>query len=198
MDPDGSNLEVVATGLRNSVGIAFRPEAATPELWGVDMGRNNLGPDLPPDELNLIQPGLDYGWPYCYGDGQPNPEFGDADRCAGTEPPRFAFPAHWSPLGIAFYAGQGSSALPAEYRGDALVAFHGSAPDQTGDARGGYNVVRVHFSGGQPVWMQEVLRGFIIGTGQWGRPVGLAVALDGSVLVSDDWGGRIFRIRGSG
>jgi glucose/arabinose dehydrogenase len=195
MNPDGSQLEVFATGLRNSVGIAFRPEAPQPELWGADMGRNNLGPDLPPDELNLIQPGLNYGWPYCYGDAQPNPEFADADRCAGTERPRFEFPPHWSPLGIVFYEG---SMFPAEYRGDALVAFHGSAPDQTGEAPGGYNVVRVHFQDGQPVWMQELLRGFIIGAGHWARPVGLVVAPDGSVLVSDDWGGRIFRIRYTG
>jgi len=195
MDPDGSHLEVVATGLRNSVGLAFRPDAPQPELWGVDMGRNNLGPDLPPDELNLIQAGLDYGWPYCYGDRQPNPEFGDADRCQQTEPPRLAFPAHWSPLGIIFYTG---GQFPAEYRGDALVAFHGSAPDQTGDTRGGYNVVRVHFQDGQPVWMQEVVRGFIIGAGAWGRPVGLVQAPDGSVLISDDWAGRIFRLRATG
>ncbi len=195
MDPDGSNLEVVASGLRNSVGIAFRPRTDPPELWGNDMGRNNIGPDIPPDKLNLIQPGLDYGWPYCYGDRQPNPEFNDADRCATTELPRMAYPPHWSPLAIVFYDGR---SFPADYRGDALVAFHGSAIDQTGDVRGGYNVVRVHFEGGQPVWRQELLRGFIQGAGAWARPVGLVVAPDGSVLVSDDWGGRIFRVRYTG
>jgi glucose/arabinose dehydrogenase len=195
MDPNGSNLQVVATGLRNSVGIAFRPTANPPELWGNDMGRNNIGPTLPPDELNLIQQDLDYGWPYCYGDRQPNPEFQDADRCASMEPPRMLFPPHWSPLGIVFYDG---TSFPAEYRGDALVAFHGSAMDQTGDVRGGYNVVRVHFEAGQPVWRQDLLRGFIQGSGAWGRPVGLVVAADGSVLVSDDYGGRIFRIRYTG
>ncbi len=79
-----------------------------------------------------------------------------------------------------------------------MVAFHGSAIDQTGDLRGGYNVVRIHFEGGQPVWRQELLRGFIQGAGAWARPVGLVVAPDGSVLVSDDWGGRIFRVRYTG
>jgi glucose/arabinose dehydrogenase len=192
MDPDGSNLEVFATGLRNSVGIAFRPEAPQPELWGADMGRNNISPTLPPDELNLISQGLDYGWPYCIGDAQPDPLLGDPDRCAMTEPPRFDFPPHWAPLGLVFYEG---GMLPAEYRGDALVAFHGSAPDQTGDSPEGYRVSRVHFSDGQPVWMQDLVRGFTIGTGHWARPVGLVVTADGSVLVSDDWGGRIFRIR---
>jgi glucose/arabinose dehydrogenase len=195
MDPDGSNMQVVATGLRNSVGIAFRPRSDPPELWGNDMGRNNIGPDIPPDELNLIRPGVDYGWPYCYGDRQPNPEFNDADRCATTEPPRMLFPPHWSPLGIVFYDG---TSFPAEYRGDALIAFHGSAIDQTGEIRGGYNVVRVHFEAGQPVWQQELLRGFIQGSGAWARPVGLVVAPDGSVLVSDDYSGRIFRIRYTG
>jgi glucose/arabinose dehydrogenase len=195
MDPNGSHMELVATGLRNSVGIAFRPQTNPPELWGNDMGRNNIGPDIPPDELNLIQPGLDYGWPYCYGDRQPNPEFNDADRCAATEPPRMSYPPHWSPLGIVFYDG---ASFPAEYRGDALVAFHGSAIDQTGDVRGGYNVVRIHFEAGQPVWRQELLRGFIQGSGAWARPVGLVVAPDGSVLVSDDYSGRIFRIRYTG
>jgi glucose/arabinose dehydrogenase len=156
------------------------------------MGRNNIGPDDPPDELNLIRAGLDYGWPYCYGDRHPNPEFDDAERCASSELPRMLYPAHWSPLGIVFYSG---ASFPAEYRGDALVAFHGSAIDQTGDARVGYNVVRVHFEAGQPVWKQELLRGFVRGAGAWARPVGLLVAPDGSLLVSDDYSGRIFRIR---
>jgi glucose/arabinose dehydrogenase len=191
MDPDGSNLELVATGLRNSVGIAFRPAADGLELWGNDMGRNNLGANLPPDELNLIQQGLDYGWPYCYGNQEPNPEFADSDRCATTEPPRMLYPPHWSPLGIVFYTG---ASFPPDHQGDALVAFHGSAIDQTGGVRGGYNVQRVHFQDGQPAWRQDLLRGFIQGSGAWGRPVGLVVAPDGSVLVSDDYGGRIFRI----
>jgi glucose/arabinose dehydrogenase len=77
---------------------------------------------------------------------------------------------------------------------DALVAFHGSGIDQTGGVRGGYKMQRVHFQDGQPVWRQDLLRGFIQGSGAWGRPVGLVVAPDGSVLVSDDYGGRIFRI----
>jgi glucose/arabinose dehydrogenase len=191
MDPDGSNLELFAGGLRNSVGIAFRPAAETPELWGNNMGRNNLGPDLPPDELNLIQQGLDYGWPYCYGNQESNPEFGDADRCASAQSPGMLYPPHWSPLGIVFYTG---TSFPRDLQGDALVAFHGSAIDQTGGVRGGYKVQRVHFQDGQPVWRQDLLRGFIQGSGAWGRPVGLVVAADGSVLVSDDYGGRIFRI----
>ena len=139
MDPDGSNLEVFATGLRNSVGIGFRPGADPSELWGADMGRNNLGADLPPDKLNLIQQGLDYGWPYCMGDGQPGPQLGDPDRCSAAERPRFLFPSHWAPLGLVFYAG---GMFPSDYQGDALVAFHGSGEDQT-DTPEGYRVSRV-------------------------------------------------------
>jgi glucose/arabinose dehydrogenase len=191
MDPDGSNLEVFATGLRNSVGIAWRPQTDPPELWGADMGRNNLGAALPPDELNLIRQGLDYGWPYCMGDGQLDPQLGDADRCSAAERPRFLFPAHWAPLGLVFYTG---GMFPSNYQGDALVAFHGSGEDQT-DTPQGYRVSRVHFNQGQPVWMQDLVRGFTIGNGHWARPVGVVVAPDGSVLVSDDWSGRIFRIR---
>lgn len=191
-NPDGSGLEIFARGLRNSVGIAFRPYTA--ELWGVDMGRNNIGAGLPPEELNLIEAAKDYGWPYCYGDRQPNPEFNDAARCATTVPPRWSFGAHWAPLGLSFYDGRG---FPASYQGDALVAFHGSAGDQR-SGRVGYNVVRVRFRDGQPVGQEELLRGFVIGDDAWGRPAGLLVAADGSLLVSDDFGGRIFRIRYTG
>lgn len=186
---DGSGLAVFASGLRNTVGMAFRP--FTDELWGMDMGRNNLGPDLPPEELNLLRQGQNYGWPYCYGDRQPNPEFADPARCAATEGPRYTFPAHWAPLGLVFYDQVG---FPASYQGDALIAFHGSAAEQTEGSRTGYNVVRVRFKHGQPVAHEDLLRGFIIGRDAWGRPAGLLVLPDGSVLVSDDFGGRIFRI----
>jgi glucose/arabinose dehydrogenase len=186
---DGSQLSVFASGLRNSVGIAFR--LGTNELWGVDMGRNNIGDGIPPEELNQISQGKNYGWPYCYGDRQANPEYNDAARCASTEPPRMEFPAHWAPLGLAFYDQYG---FPASYQGDALIAFHGSASDQTGGTRVGYSVVRVRFKNGQPSYYQDLLRGFIIGDDAWGRPAGLLVLPDGSVLVSDDFSGRIFRI----
>jgi glucose/arabinose dehydrogenase len=191
-NPDGSGLEVFAGGLRNSVGITFRPY--TSELWGMDMGRNNLGTDLPPEELNLIAQGKDYGWPYCYGDQVPNPEYNDPARCAGTEAPRYSFPAHWAPLGLLFYD---SLNFPPAYQGDALVAFHGSAADQTG-ARYGFGVTRVRFRDGQPIASEDLLRGFVVGRQPWGRPAGLAVAPDGSLLVSDDLGGRIFRVRYTG
>ena len=190
---DGSGLEVFASGLRNSVGIAFRPFSN--ELWGADMGRNNLGADTPPEELNLIQKGKNYGWPYCYGDRQPNPEFNDATRCAGTESPRLTFPSHWAPLGVAFYNQVG---FPPSYAGNALVAFHGSAGDQIKQYRSGYNVVRVRFKDGQPTGYEDLVRGWIVGNDAWGRPAGLLVMPDGSLLISDDFGGKIFRVRYTG
>lgn len=190
---DGSGLELFATGLRNSVGIAFRPYTA--ELWGMDMGRNFLGPDLPPEELNRIEAGKNYGWPYCYGDRVPNPEFADPARCAGSEAPQRNFPAHWAPLGIVFYTGLG---FPPAYQGDALVAFHGSANDQTGGQRVGYVVTRVRFRDGTPVAEEDLVRGFVAGGRPWARPAGLLEAPDGSLLVSDDFGGRIFRLKAEG
>lgn len=192
LNPDGSGLEVYATGLRNTVGFAFRP--GTAELWGADMGRNNLGPDMPPDELNLIEQGGDYGWPACFGDRVPDPELGDAARCAETAPPALDLPAHWAPLGVMFYDGD---AFPAAYRGDMLLAFHGTAPDQVAELDG-YRVVRVRFENGRPAGFQDLVRGWIAAGEVWGRPCGLLQMPDGSVLISDDHGGRIYRLRYAG
>jgi glucose/arabinose dehydrogenase len=192
---DAAEMEVFASGLRNTVGLDFHPD--TGALWGMDMGRNNLGDDLPPEELNLIERGKNYGWPYCFGNQQPDPQFNDPARCQNTTPPRVTFPAHWAPLGVAFYDRE---SFPASYRGDALIAFHGSAADQT-DERLGYRVTRVRFDeAGQPQDYEDLLRGFIVPETNepWARPAGVLVAPDGSVLISDDFGGRIFRVRYTG
>lgn len=189
-NPDGSDLEIFASGLRNSVGLAFHPD--TGELWGLDMGRNRLGPELPPDELNRIVEGKDYGWPFCYGDRQPDPDFNDPARCADTEPPALNLPAHWAPLGIVFYERPG---FPPSYQGDALVAFHGSAADELTDRRVGYRVSRIRFVDGQPVGLEDLVRGFVADGSVWARPTGLLLLPDGSLLISDDYGGRVFRLR---
>lgn len=189
MRTDGSDLEVYAAGLRNTVGFTWHP--ATGVLWGLDMGRNNIGAGLPPDELNRIEQGRNYGWPYCYGNNQPNPEFADPARCAGTTPPALNLPAHWSPLGIVFYDAR---AFPASYHGDAIVAFHGAGADQV-ERLSGYRVSRVRFTDGVPVGLEDLVRGWLVDGEVWGRPCGLLLLPDGSLLISDDHGGRIYRLR---
>jgi len=191
---DGSGVEVYASGLRNTVGFDWRPSAdgtSPPALWGADMGRNNLGQDRVSDELNLIEQGKNYGWPYCYDDSLPNPEFNDPAMCSGAVLPVFKFPPHWAPLGFVFYTG---SFVPPRYRGDALVAFHGTARDQV-QTLGGYLVARVRFKNGRPVAIEDLVRGWNANGDTWGRPAGLLVLPDASVLISDDAGARIYRLR---
>ena len=192
MNVDGSGLEVYASGLRNTVGFEWRP--FTHELWGADMGRNNLGADKVHDELNQLVQGKNYGWPYCYDANVPNPEFNDAGKCANSVPPAMNFPPHWAPLGLIFYNKVG---FPPVFQGDALVAFHGTATDQV-QQLAGYNIGWVRFRHGQPTAMYDLVRGWNANGQVWGRPVGLLQLADGSVLISDDLGGRIFRLRYTG
>lgn len=184
--PGGKGRMIFAKGLRNSVGLAFHP--VTKELWGTDNGRDFLGDDLPPEELNFIRKGGDYGWPGCYGNKKVDPSFGTQAYCEKTIPPALTFPAHVAPLGIAFYTGK---QFPTEYRNDAFVAFHGSWNKTKPD---GYKVVRVRFRQGRPTGWEDFATGFLQGGEAWGRPVDVLVSPDGALLVSDDRGGRIFRI----
>ena len=145
MRPDGSSRGVFARGLRNTVGFAWQ---AT-NLWGFDHGSDWRGNDVPPEELNLIQPASDYGWPYCYGNRTPDDHFSQeppgsskAEHCARTTAPVLTYQAHSAPIQMAFYAG---SAFPEEYRDDAFVAMRGSWNRQPPT---GYKVVRVSFKGG--------------------------------------------------
>jgi glucose/arabinose dehydrogenase len=190
-DADGSNGRVFARGLRNAVGLAVDP--ATGALWVSQHERDNLRPDhqdLPPEEINILQDGGDYGWPYCHSDRVPNPEFNDTARCAGTIPPALKMQAHSAPMMLAFL--DRATNLPVEYRGDALVAFHGS---WNRDTPTGAKVVRVRVENGRPVGYEDFVTGWQGADGsRWGRPVGLVVAADGSVLVGDDAGGAIFRV----
>lgn len=184
--PDGSDMTLYARGLRNAVGFAWHPE--TRELWATDNGRDWLGNDAPPDELNRITFGAHYGWPYCYGDRKPDPSFKEEDFCARTVPMALGFQAHSAPLGMTFYTGK---LFPAEYRNDAFVAFHGSWNRKPPT---GYKVVRVRFKDGKPTSYEDFATGWLRHGTDWGRPVDVLVAPDGALFVTDDAGGRIYRI----
>ena len=187
-NPDGSGGRIFARGLRNSVGLAFNP--TTGELWGGNNDRDNLGDDLPPEHINIIKDGRNYGWPECYLPGKANPEYGSA-KCADVEPPAIMVQAHSAPLGLAFYTG---TQFPREYRGDAFVTLHGS---WNRSIPTGAKVVRVEVdsSGRRAVGVDDFIVGWQRPDGsRWGRPVGLLVLPDGSLLVSDDYGGKIWRV----
>ena len=193
-NPDGSGEEVFATGLRNSVGIAWHP--VTKELWGTDNGRDWLGDESPPEEINIIRQGKNYGWPNCIGNRVPDPDFGSAEICQKTESPALTIPAHSAPLGLAFYTGK---QFPQEYHGDIFVALHGS---WNRSKKTGYKVVRVRLDKGQPKQVEDFATGWLVqDKGKevvWGRPVDLVVGLDGSLYLSDDYAGYIYRIRYKG
>lgn len=193
--PDGSQRAIYARGLRNTIGFAWHPQ--TRELWGMDHGSDWRGDDTPPEELNRIVEGGDYGWPFCYGDrvvdrflsAEPK-EMTREQYCARTRPPVLSYEAHSAPLNLVFYtAGQ----FPAEYRNDAFVTMRGS---WNRNPPTGYKIVRIRFQNGRPERIEDFLTGFLFDEGQahFGRPAGLAIARDGSLLFSDDTNGVIYRI----
>jgi glucose/arabinose dehydrogenase len=191
---DGSGGRTFASGLRNPVGIAIRP--GSDELWAVVNERDGLGDGLVPDYLARVREGAFHGWPYAYAGPNPDPDFGAKrpDLVAATVVPDVLFESHSAPLGLVFYEG---AQFPDEYRGDAFVALHGS---WNRSRPTGYKVVRVPFEDGRPVGGYENFAvGFWIEGEEtarvWGRPAGLALGGDGSLLVADDAGGTVWRIR---
>jgi glucose/arabinose dehydrogenase len=184
---DGGGEEIFATGLRNSVGITWHP--ATKELWGTDNGRDLLGDDSPPDEINIIREGKNYGWPNCYADRVVDREFGTAEICQKSEAPAVKLQAHSAPLGLAFYTGK---QFPREYQGDLFVALHGS---WNRSKKTGYKVVRVKIENGRPGQVEDFITGWLTENETvWGRPVDLIVGKDGALYLSDDAGGVVYRI----
>lgn len=183
----GGKREVFARGLRNTIGFAWHPE--TRELWGFDHGSDRLGDDVPPEELNRIQKGEHYGWPWVWGDGHRDRRI-EAPPPPRTQAPALGYQAHAAPIAFVFYTGK---QFPAEYRGDAFAAMHGSWNRREPV---GYRVVRVRFERGKPTRVEDFLTGFLVERGRatFGRPAGLAVAPDGALLVSDDAGGMIYRV----
>jgi glucose/arabinose dehydrogenase len=188
MLPDGSKQEVFARGIRNSVGFDWHP--VTGELWFTDNGRDWLGDDLPADELNrAARPGLHFGFPYCHQGDLPDPEHGRSRKCAEFVPPAQKLGAHVAPLGMRFYRG---TQFPAAYRNQILVAEHGS---WNRSKKSGYRVSVVRLDGNRAVSYEPFAEGWLQGESAWGRPVDLQELPDGSMLVSDDYAGAIYRIR---
>lgn len=186
MPPDGSDVEVFARGVRNTVGFDWHPD--TGELWFTDNGRDLMGDDRPPDELNHApRAGLHFGFPSCHG-RVPDPDHRER-TCAETRAPEIEFPAHVAPLGMRFYDGD---AFGDRYRGGVFVAQHGSWNRTTPI---GYRVVFVPFEGGRPGEPETFVDGF---RGDrpvaWGRPVDVQVLRDGSLLISDDKSGAVYRV----
>jgi len=188
LDADGRHFEIYARGLRNSVGFDWHPD--NHELWLTDNGRDNLGDDVPPDELNHApDPGLNFGFPYCFGKAIADPEFGQEAACNRFTPPEWEFPAHVAALGIRFYTG---SQFPADYRNQLFVAQHGSW-NRTKPQ--GYRVALVGFKNGKPISEEAFAEGWLMDDGQVrGRPVDVLTMPDGSLLISDDLAGAIYRI----
>jgi glucose/arabinose dehydrogenase len=190
MNADGSGREVFARGIRNTVGFAWHPETA--DLWFTDNGRDMLGDDVPPCELNrATQAGLDFGFPYCHGGAIPDPELGKLGRCENAIPPVRALGAHVAPLGMTFYTGR---MFPREFRNQIFIAEHGSWNRSKAAGKSGHRVVLVRLREQQAVSYEPFLDGFLEGDEARGRPVDVRVAPDGALLVSDDKAGVIYRV----
>jgi len=186
-NPDGSGGQVYAQGLRNAAGITFRP--GTMELWATNNGRDWLGDDQPPETVYHVQEGDNAGWPYCHSGRIVDPDYGSPTACEGVVAPAVEMQAHSAPLGLTFYTG---TQFPEEYRGDLFVAFHGS---WNRAAPTGYKVVRIPIQDGQAGQAQDFATGWLrVNGSQWGRPVDVLTGADGSLFVSDDSGGSIYRI----
>ena len=187
MNADGSGQEVFARGIRNTVGFTWHP--ITKQLWFTDNGRDWLGDDAPPCELNVAtRAGLDFGFPYCHGKDIKDPEFGQLGECSKITPPVQLLGAHVAPLGVKFYTG---NRFPEEYRSEVFIAEHGSWNRKE---KNGYRITRVKLDGTRGVKYEPFATGFNRGDDVFGRPVDLLVLEDGSMLVSDDTSDAIYRI----
>lgn len=187
MKPDGTGFEIFASGVRNTVGFDWNPE--TKELWFTDNGRDWLGDDRPPDELNRApRKGLHFGFPYLHGKGVRDPDFGAGGKGRTLTPPEWEIQAHSATLGMRFYDG---SMFPPGYRGSIFIAEHGSWNRSTPV---GYRVTRVKIGDGRAAGYEVFAEGWLQGGRAWGRPVDVHVMPDGALLVSDDKAGVVYRI----
>jgi glucose/arabinose dehydrogenase len=186
---DGSEYSRFAYGLRNAVGLAIQP--ATGWLWATVNERDNQGNELPPDLVTIVGEGQNFGWPGCQ-PPEATPQ-GPGRDCSGITPPTVGLQAHGAPLGLAFYTGQ---QFPPEYANDLFVVQHGS---WNREPPAEPKLVRIHFEGAMPTRAQDFATGWQTADGKrWGRPAGVVVAPDGSVIVSDDQAGNLYRIAYTG
>jgi glucose/arabinose dehydrogenase len=192
MDPDGSDWQTVATGIRNSVGFDWQPD--THALWFTNNGRDLMGDDVPSDTLNRVDRlGEDFGYPYCHAGNVPDPQFGKGHACSDYAQPALRLGAHVAALGMRFYVGR---MFPASYRGAIFIAEHGS---WNRSRKSGYRVVVAHVDkDGKVASSQPFLTGFLDGQKTLGRPVDVQPLRDGSLLVSDDYNGVVYRVSYSG
>ncbi len=187
MNPDGTAFEIFARGIRNTVGFDWDPR--TRELWFTDNGRDYLGDDAPPDELNHApKSGINFGFPYCHGGDIADPDFGFKHPCQEFTPPAQKLGPHAASLGMRFYTGE---MFPADYRRQMFIAEHGS---WNRSRKIGYRVTVVRLEEGNAVSYTPFAEGWKQGESCWGRPVDVEVWTDGSLLVSDDYAGAIYRI----
>ncbi len=186
--PDGSGYEVLARGVRNTVGFDWHPE--TGELWFTDNGRDYLGEDVPPDELNVLkEKGQHFGYPYCHGKSVADPVFGEKRPCSELSAPAIELGPHVAAIGMRFYDGE---MFPPEYKNRILIAEHGSWNREEAI---GYRVMQVRLEGDKAVSYKPFAEGWLPEEGRaWGRPADVEVMGDGSVLVSDDRNGILYRI----
>lgn len=200
LQPDGSSRTIFAEGLRNTIGWGWHPE--TGEMWGMDHGSDWRGDDQPPEELNLLTQDSNYGWPYCFADQQVDPYIASppqgmtqAEFCAQSVGPALTYQAHSAPIGMVFYTGD---QFPETYHNDAFIAMRGS---WNREQAVGYKIARLDFDeAGQPVAFEDFVTGWLIedGKAQFGRVAGLLVLQDGSLLISEDTNGMIYRVSYTG
>jgi glucose/arabinose dehydrogenase len=192
MRPDGTQRAVYARGLRNTIGFDWHP--LTGQLWGMDHGSDDRGDNQPPEELNQLLEGRDYGWPYAFGDRlvdektlEPPTGPSKAERAATSEPATLTYQAHSAPIEFVFAKGA------SEFQGDAFAAMRGSWNRYPAT---GYKLVRIRFENGTPTRFEDFVTGWLIENGgaHFGRLAGLAILPDGSILLSEDTNGVLYRI----
>lgn len=188
-DTQGKAPQLYAKGLRNSVFIKLNP--ATGKLWGTENGRDLIGDDLPPEEINIISEGKNYGWSTCYGNKVHDEQFDHSHKvgeCENTEAPIHEFQAHSAPLGLIFID---SAQFPQDWQGDLLVAYHGS---WNRSVPTGYKIVRMKVEGNKITGDEDFITGFLQGSNALGRPVDVTFDKSGSLYISDDKIGAIYKV----